>query len=158
MLRAASTVATALAIVAVAGCNRPSITAPDVVSSAPTASPVAVTARLDPGVVTATPVAGFVCPAIPPFTSTFDLVLQSQTLATMSVGQVTFHFLDGANVTSQPITFANGTLVPTNSTVTLPFTTQFGCGIGAPRSVVVDVKLLDSSGTAHMLTVRADTR
>ena len=132
-------------------------TAPDSFTSTSSSAPMAVTARLQPGTITVTPVTGTACPVLPPFSSSFTVVV-STTSQAMTVGAVTIHFLDGTNVTSRPITFPNGLLVPAGSNVSLPFTVVFGCDIGHPRSMVADMQLVDARGATQTVTMRAETQ
>ncbi len=155
MTRALTVLSACLALMAAAACTHGSTTSPTAIVSS---SIGAVTARLQPDAVAAAPVTGFACPMRPPFTSTVALVIQAQGTAGLAVDQVTFHFLDGSNVTSHPITFSNGTLVPSASPLTLPFTLAFGCGIGAPRWVVADARIVDARGTQQMVSARAAVR
>ncbi|HZP48544.1 MAG TPA: hypothetical protein VFB07_08420 [Vicinamibacterales bacterium] len=133
-------------------------TAPDSLGSASSPAIAAVTARIQPGTVSVTPIAGSACPGVPPFTSSLTLSLQSQSPVPMRVDQVTFTFLDGSNVSSHPITFPNGQLVPAGSTVSLPFSPRFGCDIARPQFVVADVLLMDGRGAAQTVSVRAPTK
>ena len=135
--------------------------APDaaIVSSLPSAlAPSTFTAQMQPAVATVTPVAGANCPAVPPYFATVNLLIQSQSLTAMNVDQVTFRFLDGSNVSSQPITFPNGTLVPSAANVRLPFSVPFGCGIGVPQWVIVDVTGKDQTGRTQTVTLKVAAR
>jgi hypothetical protein len=118
----------------------------------------AVTARIQPGTVTVTPSTGFSCPAVPPFTTSFTLFLQSLFAVSMRVDEVTFHFLDGSNVSSHPITFPNGQLVPAGASLTLPFSLRFGCDIGRPLFVFAEIRLVDRQGASHTVNVQASAR
>jgi hypothetical protein len=137
-----------------AACDHQTSTAPDLVSSS-SSTPVAVTARVDPARLAVSAVATASCPSTPPFTTSFNLMITSQAIQPLTVDQVTFHFLDGSNVSSQPITFPGGALIPTNGTITLPFAPSFGCGIGTPRWVVGEVTMHDATGRTETVSVRA---
>jgi hypothetical protein len=113
------------------------------------------TAGIQPGTVIVTPSSSFSCPLLPPFTTSFSLFLQSLVAVPMTVDEVTFHFLDGSNVSSHPITFPNGRLVPAGASVTLPFSLRFGCDIGRPLFVFAEVKLVDPQGASHTVSVQA---
>lgn len=137
----------------------------------------AVTATIQPSVVPVTPVAGFGCPLLPPFTTAFGIALQqpggapfgapapfgsiSSVIGTppgdgaLQVDHVTFHFLDGSNLTSQPVTF--GRESPAGLS-TLQFSPQFGCGIGTPVLVIADIGLIDSMGVPFTVSTRAAMR
>ncbi len=131
-------------------------TAPQSIASTSSPALNAFTARIQPGTVPVTPVSGAVCPGVPPFTSSFVVAVSTSVQTT--VGAVTIHFLDGSNVTSRPITFPNGLLVPAGSNVSLPFTVVFGCDIGHPHSVVADMQIVDEHGAKQTVTLRADTQ
>ncbi len=79
---------------------------------------------------------GIGCPHNPPFTSSFVLVINPGT--NLSVNQVTFHFLDGSNIPSQPIVFGRENI---NASFPghFPFTVPFGCGFGRPQTIVADI-------------------
>lgn len=135
----------------------------------------AVTATIQPSVVPVTPVSGFGCPLLPPFTTAFSIALQQPGGApfgnhapfgsitsfigtapgTLMVDHVTFHFLDGSNVTSQPVTFGRESPAGLG---TLQFSPQFGCGIGIPVLVIADVGLIDSTGIPFTVSTRAAMR
>ena len=127
--------------------------APAIASSS--ASLSAVTARMQPDVVTVTPVAGSSCPQVNPYTASGTLFIHG--VSGMSVDSVTFRYLNGSAVTTHPMTFANGTFSASAPNVTLPFSHQVGCGIGRPAWVVVDVKVIDPRGNARTVTVEAPT-
>ena len=117
-------------------------------------------ATVVPAVVPVSPFGGFGpsgCPANPPFTSTFSIFLGPSDRGSLSIDRVTFHFLDGSNVTSDPIAFGRED-IHASAPGQFPFTVRFGCGIGHPQSLVGDLVLLDASGTRHAATVRADAR
>ena len=161
MSRLTSLVAVALVLLVGSACDRDPVAPSDrsIVSSLPSAlAPSTFTAQMQPGVVAVTPVAGAICPAVQPFTTSVNLVVQSQSVTTMTVDTVTFRFLDGSNVSTRPITFPNGTLVPSAANVTLPFAVPFGCGIGVPQWAIVDVVAKDSNGTTHTLSLKVPTR
>lgn len=151
MLRPAAAL---LALAALFSACSDTPTAPGSLGS-PRANLAAVTARIQPGTVTVAPISGFVCPVVPPFTTAFNLLLQSPGASAMTVDEVTFHFLDGSNVSSHPMTFPNGQLVPAGASVTLPFALRFGCDIGRPLFVVADVKLIDPQGASRTVSVQA---
>ncbi len=76
----------------------------------------------------------------------------------MTVDQVTIHFLNGSNVSSNPITFPNGQFVPAGSAASVPLSVRFGCDIGRPAWMVADVLVLDGRGGRQTVTVRAETQ
>ena len=145
------------AVVALCCACTNSPTAPNAIASTSSTTPTAVTAHFQPGTVTVTPVTGAVCPVLPPFSSSFTVFVSTSSQA-MTVGEVTIHFLDGSNVTSRPITFPNGLLVPAGSNATLPFTVAFGCDIGHPHWIVADMQLVDAYGAKQTVTMRAETQ
>lgn len=155
MLRAASIVSLFALLIATTGCNHQASTGPDLVASA--SAPMAVTARIQPERLTVSSVATSACPAIPPLTTSFNVVITSQAIQPLTVDQVTFHFLDGSSVSSRPITFPGGALIPTNGMTMLPFTPQFGCDVSAPQWVVGDVTVHDPAGHTQTIGVRAQT-
>ena len=150
MLRPASLVASICALTFSACGDMPA--GPNPVAPA-SADPVAVTARIQPTIVPMNPVAGSSCPSLSPFT----VVIDSRARFDMSVDLVTFHFLDGSNISSQPFGMPTRATVPSGSSVSLPFAPQFGCGMATPHWIVADVELIDASGGVHNVTVRAQT-
>jgi len=160
MFRLISLAGVALAVVAGSACDKDPV-APDaaIVSSLPSAlAPSTFTAQMQPAGLTVTPVAGAICPAVAPYFASLNLLVQSQSPTALSVDHVTFRFLDGSNVSSQPITFPNGTLVPSAANVTLPFSIPFGCGIGVAQWVVVDVTAKDQVGRMQTVTLKVAAR
>lgn len=155
MLRATSIVAALTVPLIIAGCSYQASTGPDIVTSA--SAPIAVTARIQPDRLNVSSVATAACPSVPPLITSFNVVITSQSVQPLTVDQVTFHFLDGSSVSTQPITFPGGALIPTNGMTMLPFSPQFGCGIGAPQWVVGEVKVHDSMGREQTVSVRAPT-
>ena len=102
-----------------------------------------VLASVQPAVVPVVPAPPFVgtgggngCPHNPPFTSSFMLVINPGT--NLSVDQVTFHFLDGSNISSQPIVFGREN-INASFPGQFPFTVPFGCGFGRPQTIVADI-------------------
>jgi hypothetical protein len=140
--------------------------APEANPLAPAAAPAAYQAAIVPSPVpvSPTPAAPFtafgtaVCPtAAPAFTSTFRIVIDGPSAAGMQVDHVTFHFLDGSNVTSMPITFSRDAIHASAPGV-FPFTIGAGCGFGRPQSLLGDLVFIDAFGVTHTATVRAGAR
>lgn len=155
MLRVASIVVALPFVFVAAACTHQASTGPDVVTSA--SAPIAVTARIQPDRLAVSAVATASCPAIPPLTTSFNVVITSQAIQPLTVDQVTFHFLDGSSVSTRPITFPGGALIPTNGMTMLPFTPQFGCDIASPQWVVGEVIVHDPAGHTQTISVRAQT-
>ncbi len=156
MLRSATALLALVAALCCACSDTP--TSPDSLGFTSPSTLTAMTARIQPGTVPVTPIAGAACPGVPPLTATLMLLLQSQSVVPMRVDQVTFTFLDGSSVSSHPITFPNGQLVPAGSNMSLPFSPRFGCDIARPQFVVADVLVVDARGGRQTVSARAEMR
>jgi hypothetical protein len=147
-----------------AGCDNQHPTGPSVFGVGPSAAPDLV-AAIQPAFAPLTPLVG-ACPLRQPFTSAFDLVIQSRSGMSLFLDQVTFHFLDGSNVTSQPVGFSRPELtrlfptiaIPARTSGIFPFRPQFGCGIGVPQALIVDLILTDAFNGTHPITTRVGMR
>jgi hypothetical protein len=152
-----------VASVFAAGCGNQHPTGPSVFGVGPSAAPDLV-AVIQPAFAPLTPLVG-ACPLRQPFTSAFDLVVQSRSTS-LFLDQVTFHFLDGSNVTSQPVGFSRPELarlfptisIPARTSGIFPFRPQFGCGIGIPQTLIVDLILTDAFNGTHPITTRVAMR
>jgi hypothetical protein len=122
------------------------------------------TVAIQPVSISIIPVVGAVCPFQSPFTSAFNVVVQDRSAMALSLDRVTFHFLDGSNISSSPISFSRNQLVglfpssmtiPPQTSSAFQFALKFGCGIGTPQVVIGDLVLLDPFGITHNATVRA---
>jgi hypothetical protein len=132
---------------------------------APSVSAV-IDARIQPQIVALDPVFGLRCPAVPPFATTFDLVVQELTGIDMFLDQVSLQVLDGTNLGGSPIVFPRAdltrlfpsTLITGRGSRAFRFSPQFGCGIGVPQILIVNTIFLDGFGTQHRSTIRAAIR
>jgi hypothetical protein len=158
-------VAIGLFALAAAGCDDQQPKGPSVFGVGPSVATDLV-ATVQPAFVPLTPTFVTGCPISQPFVSAFDLVITSRSPSTLNLDRVTFSFLDGSSVSSQPIVFTRPQLTrlfPTVSILgrtsgTFPFRPQFGCGIGIPQTLVVDLLLLDAFNGQHPIMTRVGMR
>jgi hypothetical protein len=113
-----------------------------------------VSAAIQPSVVPIRPVVPFGCPVMQPFTTAFDIVLQ-HTDVPLLLDHVTFHFLDGANISSAPMTFGRESATGPGI---FSFRPQFGCGIGQPQLVIADIVLVDGKSPPFTINTTATMR
>lgn len=141
--RALAFLAAVFALLLSTACSSNTVTGPTATKSVGASMTSQVLASVQPAVVPVVPAAPIVgvgigtgCPHNPPFTSSFMLVINPGT--NLSVNQVTFHFLDGSNISSQPIVFGRENI---NASLPghFPFTVPFGCGFGRPQTIVADI-------------------
>jgi hypothetical protein len=131
----------------------------------PTLSPVIETVIL-PQVVPLTPVFGFGCPFVPPFTSAFDIIVRERAGLDVFMDRVSLQFIDGTNLGASPITIPQleiarrfpSTLIRGFGSRSFRFTPQFGCGIGVPRSLLAELLFLDRFDRRHRSTLRVALR
>ena len=107
------------------------------------------------------PMAGASCPMTQPFTTSFDLFV-SPSPDEVVIDGVTLRFIDGLG-TSSRLFFSTkdlmllfgDTRILTGTRRAFTLQPEFGCGLSAPRSVVVIVDLLDVRGVRHEATATA---
>jgi hypothetical protein len=136
-----------------------------IVMGGPSPAPLGASLALSPQLLSARPIGGPACPTFLPFGIDFDLVIGPEQ-AEVFVDGVTIRLGDGTNIGSPALSFPRGELerrfgstqVHAGATRSLPFRPQFGCGIPLPRTLFVDVDLLDLIGGRLTRTVRADLR
>ncbi len=101
------------------------------------------------------------CPMTQPFSTSFDLFV-SPSADEVVIDGVTLRFVDGFGVNSRlffstkdlMLLFGN-TRILTGTRRAFTLRPEFGCGLSAPRSVVVIVDLLDVRGVRHEATATA---
>jgi hypothetical protein len=100
------------------------------------------------------PTLGFQCPVSAPFTTDFDLIVDHRGRVDVFLNQVSLRFVDGSGFGASPLLFSPRELSTLfGQTLVHPFTSrafnfrpQFGCGLSVPRSLVVQVFLIDTFG------------
>ena len=105
----------------------------------------------------------FFCPALPPLTTTFHIVVQ-QPRVDVFLNQVTLQFIDGTGVGGTPIPFPTGdlnrlfghTFVRANTSRTFPFTQGFGCFPVSPRLLSAHIVFVDGNGMPQETTLTAN--
>jgi hypothetical protein len=144
---------------ACAACDRPvNSNTPNGLHFAPTGIVFVSAAQIQPAVlpVVASPV--FFCPASPPLSTSFGLVVTAST-SDLSLNQVALTVNDVNGIAGAPtlispagLTTLFGVLsVPAGTTRTFPLSAQFGCGLAAPASLVV-VATFESGGVSRQMT------
>jgi hypothetical protein len=162
MLRAASLPIAALSLAVVLTACDDNMVPKGVGLAAPSVA-AAIDARIQPQVVPFTLLTGFSCPALQPFTTAFDLVVQERLGRDLFLDQVSLHFLDGTNLGASPMVLPRAdlnrlftsTLVNARATRFFRFAPQFGCGIGVPQVLIVEAFFLDRFNTRLTSTARA---
>ncbi len=165
--RAVVVAAIVTASVAVAACDsqvRAVIGASVLQPSAVTVSSASVTVvQIQPTFLVHQTVPTFACPAMPPLTTTFQIVVV-QPVTDVSVTSVTFQFINGSSISGTVITFPQPeltrmfgpTVVPAHSTRAFPFTQSFGCfPVVTPTAMNASVVLADASGRTQQQNLTA---
>jgi hypothetical protein len=117
--------------------------------------------QIEPSFLGRQSVVSFACPAVPPQTTTFRIVVQPST--DVSLRSVTFQFINGSSISGTVITFPQGdlermfgpTFIPARTTRSFPFTQAFGCFPQSPTSMTANVVLADASGRTQQQTLTA---
>lgn len=102
-----------------------------------------------------TPLFGVRCPTFPSVTTRFDLVVNLGGGSDLFMQQVTIRLLDGSSLGGSPLLVSasdlaarfGSTLIRASTRRTFGFDPQFGCSPFLPRSLAVDLLLLDRMGT-----------
>lgn len=119
--------------------------------------------HFSPPTVMPLPVAPSGCPVVQPFTTVFDVVVDTHGSADVFLTEITFRFIDGSSFGGSPFFLSAGdlnarfgeTLVRADTTRPFRFTPQFGCGVSRPRTILTDLVLLDRRGTRHPMSLSA---
>jgi hypothetical protein len=111
------------------------------------------------------PLAGAGCPAVQPYSTDFNLVINAQT-GPLALNQVVFQFVNGASVSGSPVAmspadlesmFGTTTILP-GQTRSFGFQPQFGCGLTLPQTMVLTAFVGDGHGQTQQVTLRAALR
>jgi hypothetical protein len=98
-------------------------------------------------------VAGFGCPALPPLTAAFSVVVRAVEVD-LRLDSVRLQFIDGSGVGGSPIPFPTpdlvrlfgSTRVVAGTSRSFPFSIRFGCFPLSPTRLAVDLSLLNGQG------------
>jgi hypothetical protein len=123
-------------------------------------------AQVRPNTVAFTAVQSFSCPLIPPFTTSFAVLVDQRGEPDLFMDAAAFRFIDGSGRSSplqldrRDLTRMFGTTtVPSGTRRTFDFHPQFGCGFSTvPSALVIDVFFLDGNGARHLRTLNAAFR
>lgn len=105
------------------------------------------------------------CPVVQPFSTSFALVISGQP-ETITLDQVTFHFIDGSNAGGSPLLMSaadlsarfGNTAVTSGTSRSFEFQPSFGCGLTTPQALGLTVVLLKSRGQAQNVTMTVPIR
>jgi hypothetical protein len=153
----------ALLALACAACDRPvNSNTPNGLLFAPVGIVFASAAHIQPAVVPVVAAPVFFCPASPPLSTSFALVISASSsdlfLNQVAVTVNDVNGLAGAPTLISPagLTTLFGILsVPAGTTRSFPLSAQFGCGLAAPSSLVVVATLGAGAGGSHEMTATA---
>jgi len=154
-----------IAAVAVAACDDNKtrvVVAGSVLQPSPFAFAPA-TAQIQPSFLSRHSVLAFGCPTVPPFSTTFQIVVQRPPVDVV-MGMVKIRFIDGSGIGGSPITFPTnelnrmfgGTLVRANTVGIFPFTLGFGCFPVKPAMLSANVTLTDPAGASNESAITAN--
>ena len=132
----------------------------------PSLSPFAmapVSAQIQPSFLIRRSVATFGCPTLPPFATTFQIVVQRPPVDVV-MGMVKIRFIDGSGIGGSPITFPTnelnrlfgGTLIRARTIGIFPFTLGFGCFPVKPAMLTANVTLVDANGASTESAINAN--
>jgi len=105
------------------------------------------------------------CPATPPFTATFNVVVVGGD-RNLIVTSIDFHFVDQSGIPMPPVTLPapvptkqfGSALAEARSSQIFPLTVRFGCGTAARGTVFVNVGTSDIKGRQTMTHLSVDVR
>jgi hypothetical protein len=97
----------------------------------------------------------FACPEFPPLTTRLQLSVTSPGTGDVSLGGISFQFIDIDGVESVPLEFFRddlvalfgSTVIRGGTTRDFDFAPRFGCAIGQPRSLVMRPVFVDGLGS-----------
>ena len=107
-------------------------------------------------------VPGFGCPLVPPFATTFQVVVE-QPAVNLFLDRVTIQFFDVTGFPGASIPFLRNdlaslfgpTLIRSATARSFPFTQRFGCFSNTPTTLSLRLVLVDEAGRSHESTLTA---